>query len=147
MTNNEVIFILRRARDEIFGDDDPLLSEGEINSIINHLMLLGANNSRLEESLETLDRLRRYLWMPLPQAMNNNLAVLRKIIGLTQVELGVRAGVNSTQIAHYERGNKQPTVQNALRIAEGLGYGVFVEDIWEISNSPDDNDDVWLANA
>ena len=39
---------------------------------------------------------------------------------LTQLDLGVLSGLNSTVISHYERGVRRPSYENLIRIALAL---------------------------
>ena len=45
----------------------------------------------------------------------------RKRIGLTIEDLAKRSGVSTAALSKIERGERNPTLQNALKIAEGFG--------------------------
>lgn len=48
------------------------------------------------------------------------LFAVRKISDLTQDELGKRAGVPATSIAHFESGRRQPSIESIVRLAAAL---------------------------
>jgi transcriptional regulator with XRE-family HTH domain len=52
------------------------------------------------------------------------LATLRRRVGRTQVELAVATGIPASVLSAYERGRRQPSLANASRIIEALGYSV-----------------------
>ena len=54
---------------------------------------------------------------------------MREAAGLTQAELGKRAGVVGSQINKLELGINQPTLATAVALARGLGVevGAFVD--------------------
>lgn len=49
-----------------------------------------------------------------------NLKRARKQLGISQEELGFRAGLNRTTISHYERGSREPGVDAVIKLAGGL---------------------------
>ena len=49
-----------------------------------------------------------------------NIKYIRKQANCNQAELAKLADLHATQIAHYERGHRMPTVQNLIKIAEAL---------------------------
>lgn len=49
------------------------------------------------------------------------LRLARVKAGLTQIELGVRAGVAQTLISAYENGHRQPTLPTLMRLLEAAG--------------------------
>ncbi|MBN2863877.1 MAG: helix-turn-helix transcriptional regulator [Bacteroidales bacterium] len=61
---------------------------------------------------------------PLPDIdknIGNTLAKLRKVRGLTQIELAEKAGISQQQLSHYENGNIHITAEMVIRLAEILG--------------------------
>lgn len=50
------------------------------------------------------------------------LIALRNQIGLTQNEVAIRAKIERSTYAQYELGRRNPTVTNAKKIAEILGF-------------------------
>lgn len=53
--------------------------------------------------------------------------LLRKLAGLTQVELAEAAGTSQPTIASYEAGRKSPTLRTIRRLAEAGGVEVAVQ--------------------
>jgi len=51
----------------------------------------------------------------------NNLKEVREFLGLTQSELARRTGLQPSAINHFEAGRREPTMQNLVKLAEGLG--------------------------
>lgn len=49
------------------------------------------------------------------------LPVARKIAGLTQVDLAKAVNVSETTVINWEKGRSEPTVTQALQIAEVVG--------------------------
>lgn len=54
------------------------------------------------------------------QSLGTRVAALRHERGLTQAELGSRAGVGGTYVARIESGTRKPTLDVLLALAEGL---------------------------
>ncbi|MCU1387132.1 MAG: hypothetical protein JWL72_470 [Ilumatobacteraceae bacterium] len=52
------------------------------------------------------------------------LAALRRRAGRTQVEVAEAAGIPATVLSAYERGRRQPSLANASRLIDVLGYSV-----------------------
>ena len=55
------------------------------------------------------------------ESQGDRIARLRRISGLSQAELGERAGVTASQISKYERNAHEPKVSTLNRIAAVLG--------------------------
>lgn len=53
-----------------------------------------------------------------------NIRRLRKQVGYEQTKLAAFANLHPAQIAHYERGDRMPTIQNLVKIAYALRYSV-----------------------
>jgi transcriptional regulator with XRE-family HTH domain len=51
---------------------------------------------------------------------------LREMSGLTQAELGEKSKINSTQIAHFENGGREPNLENLVKIVKALGISADV---------------------
>jgi len=49
-----------------------------------------------------------------------NLAAERKKAGLSQEELGDRAGLHRTEVSLIERGKREPRLETLLKLARGL---------------------------
>ena len=54
------------------------------------------------------------------ELLGKEIARLRKRIGLSQEELGFRAGVHRTYISQLERGLKSPTLNAILKLSRAL---------------------------
>lgn len=61
---------------------------------------------------------------PIEQQVAARIAELREKQGLTQADLGRRAGISRSMIAAIERREKVPTVTTLASIARGLGVRV-----------------------
>lgn len=60
--------------------------------------------------------------------MKNNIAVLRKIKGLSQIELAEMVGISHWWLNHIENGKRKPSLSLVKVIAEKLG--VTLNDIF-----------------
>lgn len=49
------------------------------------------------------------------------LIAARKASGKTQAQVAKESGINTRLYQYYETGNKKPSVDNAIRIADSLG--------------------------
>ncbi|MCB9742161.1 MAG: helix-turn-helix transcriptional regulator [Alphaproteobacteria bacterium] len=57
--------------------------------------------------------------------VGDRLRMLREQSGLTQKELGVRAGgIKPGEISRYENAHRSPSLETMARLAEGLGISV-----------------------
>ena len=45
-------------------------------------------------------------------------------IDLTQLELSIAAGINPTQLSHFETGNRMPSVVNIIKLADALDVSI-----------------------
>ncbi len=52
------------------------------------------------------------------------LAMLRRRAGRTQAEVAETIGIPASVLSAYERGRRQPSLANASRIIDALGYSV-----------------------
>lgn len=55
------------------------------------------------------------------QHFGKTLAAERKKAGLSQEELGDRAGLHRTEVSLIERGLREPRLETLLKLARGLG--------------------------
>ncbi len=60
-----------------------------------------------------------------------NILKYRTELGLSQVQLGERSGVSQGYISDLERGEKEPTVSIAKKIAAALGVPITA--LWDDS--------------
>ena len=54
----------------------------------------------------------------------DTLALLRHRAGRTQAEVAAATGIPTSVLSAYERGRRQPSMANASRIVDALGYAV-----------------------
>jgi transcriptional regulator with XRE-family HTH domain len=59
-----------------------------------------------------------------PDDLGVALVILRTVAGLSQVELGKAAGLQSATISDYERGKMKPGLPTAQRIVGSLGFSL-----------------------
>ncbi len=59
-------------------------------------------------------------------ALAPNLKSIREVRGLTQAELGARAGLAAAAVSHFETGNRTPSVDSLVKLAEALEVSVDV---------------------
>lgn len=52
--------------------------------------------------------------------LSENLSVIRQMRGLTQAELGTRAGIAAASISHFETGQRQPSLDSLVKLADAL---------------------------
>jgi transcriptional regulator with XRE-family HTH domain len=52
------------------------------------------------------------------------LATLRRRVGRTQADVAAAAGIPASVLSAYERGRREPSLANAARIIDALGYSV-----------------------
>jgi len=58
------------------------------------------------------------------QKLGKRIASLRKDAGLTQDQLAVKTGLDRTFIGYLEKGNRNPSVETANKIARVLGVKI-----------------------
>jgi len=68
--------------------------------------------------------------------LGNRLRHLRKMRGLTQEQLGEKAGVDYKYLGGIERGERNPSTENLAKIAVGLG--VKIHELFLFENEMDD---------
>ena len=59
--------------------------------------------------------------MDLPKILGRNVRRLREALDASQEEIAFRAGLNRAYLSDVERGERNPTVRVAGRIAKALG--------------------------
>ncbi|MCB9765439.1 MAG: helix-turn-helix transcriptional regulator [Alphaproteobacteria bacterium] len=89
---------------------------------------LSENGTEPRRPLEETIRLR----------VGQRLRVLREQCGLTQKELGARAGgIKPGEISRYENAHRSPSLETMARLSEGLGVSVSTLVDVQDSASPD----------
>jgi len=58
------------------------------------------------------------------EALALNLRNLRELRKLTQAELGSRAGMGAASISHFETGQRTPSLDSLVKLADALGVSV-----------------------
>jgi len=58
--------------------------------------------------------------MPDPEVFSERLRSAREMRKLTQIELGAKANLPSTSIAHFEAGSRKPSFDNLRKLSETL---------------------------
>lgn len=56
-------------------------------------------------------------------ALGRAVRAIREERGISQVQLAEATGLEQSWISHVERGARNPSWQNVVRLAEGLGIG------------------------
>jgi transcriptional regulator with XRE-family HTH domain len=57
-------------------------------------------------------------------ALGRAVRAIREERGISQVQLAEATGLEQSWISHVERGARNPTWQNVVRLAKGLGVGI-----------------------
>lgn len=57
---------------------------------------------------------------PFETELCRRLQSAREFQGLTQKQVGELAGMSNVTVSHYERGHKQPGLENLVRLAQAL---------------------------
>jgi transcriptional regulator with XRE-family HTH domain len=65
---------------------------------------------------------------PDPSALGRAVRAIRLERGITQEQLANNTGLQQTWISHIERGRRNPSWSNVVRLAEGLGV-----EVWELA--------------
>jgi transcriptional regulator with XRE-family HTH domain len=58
------------------------------------------------------------------QALTANLKALRELRNLTQTELGDRAGMGGASVSHFETGQRTPSLESLVKLADALEVSV-----------------------
>ena len=53
-----------------------------------------------------------------------NLRRFRKLRGMTQTQMGERAGLGAASISHFETGQRTPTLETLIKLADALNVNV-----------------------
>ena len=53
-----------------------------------------------------------------------NLRKFRELRGMTQVQMGARAGLGAASISHFETGQRTPTLETLIKLADALNVNV-----------------------
>jgi len=61
---------------------------------------------------------------PLLQSLAGNLRRLREMRGLTQAEVGTRAGIAPAAVSHFETGQRTPSLDSLVKLADALRVSV-----------------------
>ena len=54
-------------------------------------------------------------------ALSDNLKTLRELRGITQAELGNKAGMGAASVSHFETGQRAPSLESLVKLADALG--------------------------
>jgi transcriptional regulator with XRE-family HTH domain len=65
------------------------------------------------------------MFMSMPN-FGENLQSLREVRRLTQAELGARAGIAAASISHFETGQRTPSLDSLVKLADALNISVDV---------------------
>ena len=57
-------------------------------------------------------------------AFKHNLRRIRELRGMTQAEMGSRAGIASASISHFETGQRTPALDTLVKLADALSVTV-----------------------
>jgi len=60
----------------------------------------------------------------LPSVLRENLARFRELRNLTQSQLGKRAGFAAASISHFETGQRVPSIESLVKLADALEVSV-----------------------
>ncbi len=69
--------------------------------------------------------------------MKNNLKVLRKSKGYTQIQLQMKTGIEQALLSKFENGERIPPTETLMRLAEF--YGVSIDYILARTDNPEIN--------
>lgn len=58
------------------------------------------------------------------EAIRANLKAFRELRGLSQAKLGRLAGIGPASVSHFETGQRVPTVESVVRLADALSVSV-----------------------
>lgn len=59
-------------------------------------------------------------------ALQANLRNFRELRGLTQAQLGKRSGVAAASVSHFETGQRTPTLETLVKLADALSVTVDI---------------------
>jgi transcriptional regulator with XRE-family HTH domain len=55
---------------------------------------------------------------PFEKGLCRRLRARRESMDLTQAQIGERVGLTNVRISHYEKGHRQPSLENLVKLAE-----------------------------
>jgi transcriptional regulator with XRE-family HTH domain len=58
--------------------------------------------------------------IPAPDIFQDRLRTARRLRGMEQAQLAVKAGLPAASISHFEKGNRKPSFDNLRRLARAL---------------------------
>jgi|SRR6266850_1916232 len=61
---------------------------------------------------------------PVPEKLAENLRKLRETRNLTQAQLGKRAGMAAASVSHFETGQRAPSLDSLVKLADALEVSV-----------------------
>ena len=61
---------------------------------------------------------------PIEAVLRDNLARFREQQGLTQAELGRRAGMAAASVSHFETGQRTPSVESLVKLSDALSVSM-----------------------
>jgi transcriptional regulator with XRE-family HTH domain len=61
---------------------------------------------------------------PIDVVLRDNLARFREQQGLTQAELGRRAGMAAASVSHFETGQRTPSVESLVKLSDALSVSL-----------------------
>jgi transcriptional regulator with XRE-family HTH domain len=67
---------------------------------------------------------RRIVKEPAPDKLAENLRKLRETRSLTQAQLGKRAGMAAASVSHFETGQRAPSLDSLVKLADALEVSV-----------------------
>jgi transcriptional regulator with XRE-family HTH domain len=67
---------------------------------------------------------RSFVKEPVPEKLPANLRKLRETRSLTQAELGKRAGMAAASVSHFETGQRAPSLDSLVKLADALEVSV-----------------------
>lgn len=58
--------------------------------------------------------------MNIAEKFGSRLKSIRRAKILTQQDLGIKSGMDSSHISHFEQGTRSPSLENILKLCKGL---------------------------
>ena len=66
---------------------------------------------------------------PKKEGLGGRITKARQTLGMTQVELARRLGVDPGTLGKWERGEKKPTKEDTKKMSEILNYEIYIKNI------------------
>ena len=60
------------------------------------------------------------------EKFRSNLKTIREMRGLTQAQVGIRAGIAAASISHFETGQRVPALDSLVKLADALEVSIDV---------------------